>query len=109
MASHTNEGNPTPAAPPEPTAASAHNGAIVLRLVGGQQAVREAIAQLLDYRRFLRPIECAVVLPVRPANDLADLIALCGFALVVPERGEFSTAHRSTLDPPAAIGMSCPT
>ena len=39
MASHTTDGNPRPMAPPEPPAASAHDGAIVLSLVGGQQQV----------------------------------------------------------------------
>ena len=37
MASHTTDGNTTPAAPLEPPTGSAHDGAIVLSLVGGQQ------------------------------------------------------------------------
>ena len=37
MASHTTDGNPRPMAPPEPPVASAHDGAIILSLVGGQQ------------------------------------------------------------------------
>ncbi len=37
MASHTTDGNPRPMAHPEPPAASAHDGAIILSLVGGQQ------------------------------------------------------------------------
>ncbi len=36
MASHTTDGNPRPMAHPEPPAASAHDGAIILSLVGGQ-------------------------------------------------------------------------
>ena len=36
MASHTNDGNPRPTTPPERPAASAHDGAIVLSLQGGQ-------------------------------------------------------------------------
>ena len=36
MASHTTDGNPTPMAPPEPPVASAHDGAIMLSVVGGQ-------------------------------------------------------------------------
>ena len=39
MASHTTDGNTRPTAPPEPPAASAHDGAIVLSLVGGQQLI----------------------------------------------------------------------
>jgi len=37
MASHTIDGNPRPMPPPEPPVASAHDGAIVVSLVGGQQ------------------------------------------------------------------------
>ena len=38
MASHTTDGNPRPMAPPEPPVASAHDGAIILSLVGGQHS-----------------------------------------------------------------------
>ena len=39
-------------------------------------SIRMAIGQLLDYRRFIdRPgLSCAVLLPVRPAQDLLDLL-----------------------------------
>jgi hypothetical protein len=43
MASHTTDGNPKPTTPPEPPAASAHDGAIVLSLVGGQQLVPQPL------------------------------------------------------------------
>lgn len=43
MASHTTDGNPKPTTPLKPPAASAHDGAIVLSLVGGQQQVQHAV------------------------------------------------------------------
>lgn len=49
-----------------------------------RSSVRQAIAQLLDYRRHVQPEHCIVVLPVVPADDLLDLIHSCGFKLVVP-------------------------
>ena len=54
-----------------------------------ERSVREAIAQLLDYQRFVdHAVACAVVLPVVPSTDLHELITLVGFDLVTPtDRG----------------------
>lgn len=54
-----------------------------------RQSVREAIAQLLDYQRFVdHAVACSVVLPVVPSTDLHELINLVGFDLVTPtDRG----------------------
>ncbi|MFT2691349.1 hypothetical protein [Clavibacter zhangzhiyongii] len=59
----------------------------------GRADVRMAIGQLLDYRRHLDVLGlvCVVLLPERPADDLADLIGLVGFELVFKEDGAFTS------------------
>ncbi|PZP27260.1 MAG: hypothetical protein DI613_14145 [Kocuria rhizophila] len=49
--------------------------------------VREAIGQLLDYRRHITPPPetCTVLLPMDPGEDLTELIHGCGFDLVYLE------------------------
>lgn len=49
--------------------------------------VREAIGQLLDYRRHIipPPTTCTVLLPSDPGEDLTELIHSCGFDLVYLE------------------------
>ncbi|WP_328645199.1 hypothetical protein OHS58_34000 [Amycolatopsis sp. NBC_00348] len=49
-----------------------------------REAVREAVGQLLDYCRHVTPPNptTAVLLPTRPHDDLQDLIASAGIALV---------------------------
>lgn len=48
-----------------------------------RNAVRAAIGQLLDYRRFVTPpVDCTVVLPEAPADDLIELVHDLGFGLV---------------------------
>ncbi len=49
--------------------------------------VREAIGQLLDYRRHITPppATCTVLLPLDPGEDLTGLIHSCGFDLVYLE------------------------
>ena len=45
--------------------------------------VRMAIGQLFDYRRFEpAPVELGVLVPVRPADDLLDLLEDLGIACV---------------------------
>lgn len=57
-----------------------------------RENVRMAIGQLLDYRRFIVPSPtCAVLLPVRPPQDLVDLIHSCGFTLVYEDGKTFTT------------------
>jgi hypothetical protein len=53
--------------------------------------VRDAIAQLIDYRRHVRPERecCAVLLPSRPSDDLCNLIEEMGLSLVYEEDGRF--------------------
>ncbi|MCC3762245.1 hypothetical protein K3N28_04060 [Glycomyces sp. TRM65418] len=53
--------------------------------------VREALAQLADYVRHVRPKrkKCAVLLPARPSKDLCELIESQGHALVYEEHGAF--------------------
>lgn len=49
--------------------------------------VREAVGQLLDYRRHITPppATCTVLLPSDPGGDLTQLIHGCGFDLVYLE------------------------
>lgn len=56
-----------------------------------RQYVREAVAQLADYVRHVRPQRkrCAVLLPARPSKDLCELIESQGHALVYEENGVF--------------------
>ena len=53
-------------------------------------AIRMAIGQLLDYRRFLTPSpRLAVLLPSRPRTDLEELLHSAGVALVWREGKKF--------------------
>lgn len=56
-----------------------------------RDAVREAIGQLFDYRRHVTPPHpaTAILLPARPHDDLQDLIASAGIALVYREGAGF--------------------
>ncbi|PFG43801.1 hypothetical protein ATJ88_2511 [Isoptericola jiangsuensis] len=57
------------------------------KATGARVAVRQAIGQLLDYRRFAeQPVTCTVVLPAAPATDLVELVHDVGFELVVRGR-----------------------
>ena len=44
-------------------------------------AIRMALGQLLDYRRFVETAECAILLPERPREDLVALINSAGVGL----------------------------
>ena len=48
------------------------------------QDVRLALGQLLDYRRYVKPARMAVLVPVRPADDLVELLAEHGIGCVYP-------------------------
>ncbi|HEX5567216.1 MAG TPA: hypothetical protein VFY14_09915 [Streptomyces sp.] len=56
-----------------------------------RNAVRLAIGQLLDYRRHIRPADprLAILLPEQPQEDLCELLAKEGIALVYPEGDTF--------------------
>src|SRR5262245_5961673 len=54
-----------------------------------REAIRMAIGQLADYRRFIEPRpRCAVLLPERPRSDLETLLATEGVAIVWPVEGD---------------------
>jgi hypothetical protein len=57
-----------------------------------REAVRMAIGQLADYRRFIEPRpRCAVLLPERPRSDLEALLSTEGLAVVwAVEDGQFA-------------------
>lgn len=64
--------------------------------------VRQAIGQLFDYRRFVEDLEhCCVVLPVKPAPDLVDLVHSVGLELVA--RDTSGTFVRITPDGTAEL------
>ena len=52
-------------------------------------AIRMALGQLLDYRRFVENPECAILLPERPRQDLVALIQSAGIGLYWQEGNEF--------------------
>ncbi|TFE55068.1 hypothetical protein E3E14_06010 [Streptomyces sp. ICN441] len=56
-----------------------------------RDAVRMAIGQLLDYRRHISPVDphVAILLPERPQQDLCDLLAAEGIALVYRDGDSF--------------------
>ena len=63
------------------------NQLIEAKGTGTREAVRMAIGQLLDYRRFLANPQCAVLLPERPRPDLEALLEAVGVGAVWPELG----------------------
>jgi hypothetical protein len=55
-----------------------------------RDAVRLAIAKLLDYRRFLDPsIDLAVIVPTAPREDLIELCGSVGAAVLWPDEHGF--------------------
>jgi hypothetical protein len=51
-----------------------------------RNAIRMAIGQLFDYRRFLpTDVRCAVLLPERPRPDLCALLISLGITIYYPE------------------------
>jgi hypothetical protein len=61
-------------------------------------AIRMAIGQLLDYRRFdPSPETCAVLVPEPPTTDLVDLLEGLDLAIVWPAAGRFRDNRRGAL------------
>jgi hypothetical protein len=60
-----------------------------------REAIRMAIGQLADYRRFIEPRpSCGVLLPERPRPDLETLLSTESVAMVWPiEDGKFADNH----------------
>ncbi|MEV6864926.1 hypothetical protein AB0M44_28450 [Streptosporangium subroseum] len=56
-----------------------------------RDAVRMAIGQLMDYCRYVTPVDptLAVLLPVKPHDDLQDLLKLVNIALVYQDGDDF--------------------
>jgi hypothetical protein len=56
-----------------------------------RNAIRMAIGQLLDYKRFIveASVRCAVLLPELPRPDLLQLLAYADVLLYIPDKGEF--------------------
>jgi hypothetical protein len=52
-------------------------------------AIRMALGQLLDYRRFVEAAECAILLPERPRPDLVSLIQSADVGLYWQEGDRF--------------------
>ncbi|MBD2763537.1 hypothetical protein IEE92_13465 [Kocuria sp. cx-116] len=57
--------------------------------------IREAIGQLMDYRRHITPppTRCTILVPSDPGADLRSLIHSCGFDLMYQEAGQL---HRKS-------------
>ena len=47
-----------------------------------RENIRYALGQVLDYRRFVQPTSCAVLLPSLPSNELVELLTHNGVACV---------------------------
>jgi hypothetical protein len=52
-------------------------------------SIRMALGQLLDYRRFIPGVRCAVLLPARPREDLLRLVLGVGVDLYWQDGGTF--------------------
>ncbi|MGR3938491.1 restriction endonuclease [Streptomyces sp. BRA346] len=58
-----------------------------------REAVRMAIGQLYDYRRYISPKpSLAVLLPARPRQDLVDLCNMSGAAVIWPDGEVFDSS-----------------
>jgi hypothetical protein len=57
--------------------------------------IREAIGQLIDYRRHITPppTRCTILVPSDPGADLTHLVHSCGFDLMYQEAGQL---HRKS-------------
>jgi hypothetical protein len=56
-----------------------------------RDAIRHAVGQLMDYRRFAdNAAKLAVLVPERARPDLLNLLATVGVAAIWPEEGRFS-------------------
>lgn len=56
-----------------------------------RNSIRMAIGQLLDYRRFIEEaaVQCAVLVPEVPRQDLLQLLAYAGVFIYFPEKQRF--------------------
>ncbi|MBO0827148.1 MAG: restriction endonuclease [Streptosporangiales bacterium] len=64
-------------------------------------AIRLAIGQLLDYRRYVLvpDVGLVVAVPSRPSDDLINLLYECGIACVYPDGRAFDRLEPPTLPP----------
>jgi hypothetical protein len=54
-----------------------------------REAIRMALGQLLDYRRFVDQSRLAILLPEAPRKDLRDLLALHQVSIIIPDSTGF--------------------
>lgn len=55
-----------------------------------RRQVREAFGQILDYARCAKCQKIAVLTPLRPAEDMVDLLVSYGISVIYPEGSQFS-------------------
>jgi hypothetical protein len=68
-----------------------------------RNAIRMAIGQLADYKRFIPDLKhLALLLPTQPRPDLADLLASQGIGLIYPAGDEFEDSTAGELLAPAS-------
>jgi hypothetical protein len=54
-----------------------------------RDSIRMALGQLIDYRRFVSKVRCAILVPSQPRPDLIELVRSDGVELYWPENGKF--------------------
>lgn len=54
-------------------------------------AIRMAIGQLADYRRFLDEPRCAILVPEKPSQDILELAAVEKIVVVWPSENRFDS------------------
>lgn len=55
-----------------------------------RRQVREAFGQILDYARYVPCQKIAVLMPLRPAEDMIDLLVSYGISVIYPGTSQFS-------------------
>lgn len=71
-----------------------------------RQKIREAVSQLLDYRRHANARTYTVLVPAPPSADLQDLVRTSGLSLAVFASGRITRLHVATPTRGQHIGTS---
>lgn len=76
---------------------SATNELVEAKATSDRVAVRMAIGQLADYRRFVGDeVACKVLLPAEPIRDLIDLLERERIGILIPDGSGFAELGTAT-------------